>query len=148
LDDKGHPRELHIEKAIEVMKFGAPAPRKVIPLQLPGQQNVSKTLLAACSYFAAERWELRATVQTQSTIENFEIFVMLEGTGYIHWPGAPLAYHRGQCWFIPAALGKFSIQPERQTAVIRTYVPDLPGLRQQLREADVTESRLAQTVFA
>src|SRR4029077_8494120 len=75
VDDKGQPREVHIEKALEVMKFGAPAPSKVIPLQLPGQPGATKTLLSACSYFAAERWELRATTQTQSTIENFEIFV-------------------------------------------------------------------------
>jgi mannose-6-phosphate isomerase len=148
VDDKGKPRELHIEKALEVMKFGAPAPSKVIPLQLPGQSGVTKTLLSACPYFATERWELRAAAQTQSTIENFEIFVMLEGTGSIHWRGAPLAYHRGQCWFIPAELGEFSIQPEHRTAVIRTYVPDLPGLREQLREAAIPESRLAQTVFA
>jgi mannose-6-phosphate isomerase len=148
VDDKGQPRELHIEKALEVMKFGAPAPSKVIPLQLPGQPGATKTLLSACSYFAAERWELRATTQTQSTIENFEIFVILDGTGSIHWQGAPLPYRRGDCWFIPATLGEFSFQPEQRTAAIRTFVPDLPGLRKQLRKADVTESRLAQTVFA
>ena len=148
VDDKGKPRELHIEKAIEVTRFGAPAPSKVIPLQLPGQPGATKTLLSACSYFAAERWELRATAQTQSTIENFEIFVILEGTGYVHWQGAPLPYRRGDCWFIPAALGEFSIRPEQRTAAIRTYLPDLPRLREQLREAAIPESRLAQTVFA
>ncbi len=148
VDNKGQPRELHIEKALEVMKFGAPAPSKVIPLQLPGQPGAIKTLLSACCYFAAERWELRATAPIQAAIENFEIFVILEGTGYIHWRGEPLPYRRGDCWFIPAALGEFSFQPEQRTAVIRTYVPDLPGLRKQMRQADITESRLAQTVFA
>jgi mannose-6-phosphate isomerase len=148
VDDKGQPRELHIEKALEVMKFGAPAPSKVIPLQLPGQPGTTKTLLSACSYFAAERWELRATAQTQSSIENFEIFLILDGTGHIHWQGAPLPYRRGDCWLIPATLGELSFQPEQRTALIRTYVPDLPGLRKQLREVGVTESRLAQTVFA
>ena len=117
-------------------------------LQLPGQPGATKTLLSACSYFAAERWELRATTQTQSTIENFQIFVILDGTGYIHWQGAPLPYRRGDCWFIPATLGEFSFQPEQRTAVLRTYLPDLTRLREQLREAAIPESRLAQTVFA
>jgi mannose-6-phosphate isomerase len=148
VDGQGKPRELHIEKAIDVMKFGAPPPSKVTPLQLPAQAGVTKTLLSACSYFSAERWELRATVQAQSAIEHFEVFVFLDGTGYIHWQGPAQPYQRGQCWLIPAVLGKFSLQPEQKTTVIRTYVPDLPRLREQLHEAAVPESRLAQTVFA
>jgi len=148
LDDRGQPRQLHVEKAIEVMNFDAPPPSKVIPLPLPGQPDVIKTLLSACSYFATERWELRAAAQIQSALEHFEIFVILDGTGYIHCHGARLRYQRGQCWFIPAALGKFSVQPEQKTAVIRTYVPDLPRLCEQLREAAISESRLAQIVFA
>ncbi len=147
LDAKGKPRELHIEKALEVMKFGSAAPAKVAPVQLPGER-VHKTLLAACSYFAVERWEFRATIQGESINENFEIWVILDGTGHIHWQGAPLAYQRGQCWFIPASLGTFSLQPEQSTSVIRAYVPDLPRLYAELRRAAIPETQLAQTVFA
>jgi len=138
---------MHIEKALEVMKFGAAAPAKVAPLQLPGER-IHKTLLVACSYFAVERWEFRATVQAESINENFELWVILDGTGHIHWQGAPLAYQCGQCWFIPASLGKFSLQPEQSTSVIRTYVPDLPRLCAELRQAAIPETQLAQTVFA
>ncbi len=146
VDGNGKPRELHIEKALEVITYNA-APAKVAPLPLAGE-HAHKILLAACSYFAAERWEFRATVQAQSINENFEIWVILDGSGHIHWQGAPLPYQRGQCWFIPASLGKFSLQPEQSTSVIRTYVPDLPRLRRELRQAAITETRLAQTVFA
>jgi len=38
VDGKGKPRELHIEKALEVMKFGAAPPAKVRPLHLPGER--------------------------------------------------------------------------------------------------------------
>jgi mannose-6-phosphate isomerase len=147
VDGKGRPRELHVEKALEVMKFGAVAPSKVRPLHLPGER-VHKTLLAACSYFATERWEFRATVQAESRRDQFELFVVLDGTGYLHWPGAPLPYQRGQCWLIPASLGKFSLLPEQSTSVIRTYVPDLARLRAELRQAAIPETQLAQTVFA
>jgi mannose-6-phosphate isomerase len=147
VDGNGKPRELHIEKALEVMKFGVAAPAKVQPLHLPGER-VHKTLLAACSYFASERWEFRATVQAASRHDCFELFVILDGTGYIHWQGTPLSYHRGQCWFIPASLGKFSLQAEQSTSLIRTYVPDLPRLRAELRQVAIPETQLAQTVFA
>jgi mannose-6-phosphate isomerase len=147
VDGRGKPRELQIEKALEVMKFGVAAPSKVTPVQLPSD-CVRKTLLVACSFFAAERWEFRATVQAESSNENFEIWVILDGTGDIHWQGIPLAYQRGQCWFIPASLGKFSLRPEQSTSVIRTYVPNLSRLCAELRQAAIPETLLAQTVFA
>ena len=147
VDANGKPRELHIEKALAVMKFGVAPPVKVRPLHLPGER-VHKTLLAACSYFATERWEFRASVQAESRHDRFELFVVLDGSGYIHWQGAPLPYQRGECWFIPASLGKFSLQPEQSTSAIRTYVPDLPRLCAELRQAAIPETQLAQTVFA
>jgi len=146
VDGNGKPRELHIEKALKVIKYDA-APAKVAPLPLPGE-HAHKILLAACSYFAAERWEFRVTVQAESINENFELWVILDGSGHVHWQGAPQPYQRGQCWFIPASLGKFSLQPEQSTSVIRTYVPDLPRLRAELRRAAIPETLLAQTVFA
>jgi len=147
VDSNGRSRELHVEKALEVMKFGAAAPGKLAPLHLPGER-VHKTLLAACSYFATERWEFRATVESESRADCFELFVILNGAGHIHWQGSPLPYQRGQCWFIPASLGKFSLQPEQDTSLIRTYVPNLPRLYTELRQAAIPETWLAQTVFA
>jgi len=147
VDSNGKSRELHVEKALEVMRFGATAPGKVAALHLPGER-VHKTLLAACSYFATERWEFRATIESESRADCFEVFVILNGSGYIHWQGPPLAYQRGQCWFIPASLGEFSLQPEQSTSLIRTYVPNLPRLYTELRQAAIPETWLAQTVFA
>ena len=147
VDSKGTPRELHIEKALAVMNFGAAAPAKVPQLHLPGER-VHKTLLAACSYFATERWEFCATVQAESQRECFELFVILDGTGYIQWQGSLLAYQRGQCWFVPATLGEFSVQPEQRTSLIRTYVPDLARLCAELRQVAIPQTQLAQTVFA
>lgn len=147
VDDRGRPRELHVERALEVLNFDAPVSAKVTPLHLPGER-VHKTLLAACPYFATERWEFLATVEAQSHPDRFELFVILNGTGYFHWQGEPLPYRRGQCWLIPAALQTFSLQPEQSTALVRTYVPDLPRLRTELRQSAIPESWLAQTVFA
>jgi len=77
----GKPRELHIEKALEVMKFDAATPAKV-SLCICRARRVHKMLLAACSYFAAERWEFRATVQAESQRERFERFRYSRW----HWP--------------------------------------------------------------
>jgi len=147
VDSQGRPRELHVEKALQVMNFAGPVPAKVEPLHLPGER-VHKTLLAACPYFATERWEFRASVEARPRPDCFELFIILDGTGFLHCQGEPLPYQRGQCWLIPAALPTFSLQPEQSTALIRTYVPDLTRLSLDLRQAAFPESRLAQTVFA
>src|SRR5258708_28326637 len=122
VDGNGKARALHIEKVLEVMKFGAEASPKVRPLHLPGER-VHKMLLAACPYFSTERWEFRATVQAESLRERFELFVILDGTGHIYWQGAPLTYQRGQCWFFPASLGNFCVQPEQTTSLIPPFFP-------------------------
>lgn len=123
VDAHAKPRELHLEKALEVMNFGLPAGGKVTPLPLPAE-GATRTLLAACRYFAAERCEFLSTMQSESRFESFELFMVLAGTGYIHWLGSPLLYKPGECWFIPASLGHFSLQPEQRAAIIRSYVPD------------------------
>lgn len=147
VDAHGKPRELHLEKALEVTQFAESRGGRVVSLPL-ANGPAKKTLLAACRYFATERWEFRATVQAETIADRCEIFVVLEGTGSIHWQGAPLAYSRGQCWLLPASLGRFSLQPEQGTSMIKTYVPDLADLCSNLRDAGVTDAQLAQAVFS
>jgi mannose-6-phosphate isomerase len=146
IDSHGKPRELHIAKAIEVMRFDATRGGKVTAVRLPAGR-AKKSLLAACRYFASERWEFRASVQTQSAPEQFELYIILQGTGDFHWQGSSMTYKQGQCWFIPAALGRFSLQPEQSTTVVRTYVPDLVRLAGQLRHSGLSRRQLAQAIF-
>jgi mannose-6-phosphate isomerase len=146
VDSKGKPRELHVAKALAVMRFDAIRGGKVAAVQLPSE-GARKALLAACPYFATERWEFRAAVQTQSFPQQFELFIVVQGIGYIHWQGSPLMYQQGQVWLIPAYLGWFSLQPEQSTTVIRTYVPDLVELAAQLRHNGLSQAQLAQAIF-
>jgi mannose-6-phosphate isomerase len=147
VDGSGKPRELHLEKGMQVMNFGAWRGGKVMPLSLAPATG-KRMLLAACPYFASERWEFRATLQTESASTRFEIFVILAGSGYLHWQNAPLPYQRGECWLIPASLGRFSLQPEQGTTVLRTYVPDLTELSAEMRQAGASVAQLAQVIFA
>jgi mannose-6-phosphate isomerase len=147
VDGHGKPRELHLEKALEVTQFGESRGGRVAPLLL-ASGSVKKTLLAACRYFATERWEFGTAVQTETVADRFEIFVVLEGTGRIHWQGAPVTYRRGECWLVPASLGRFSLQPEQSTYMIKTYVPDLADLCSNLQKAGVTDAQMAQAIFS
>lgn len=141
VDAQGRPRELHVEKALEVMDFGASRAGRVAPSALPFE-GARRNLLAACRYFAAERWEFTATTRANSRRECFEVLIILEGAGTIRWSGSPAAYGRGQCWFLPACLGAFSLQPEQKSTVLRAYVPDLGGLAEELRKSGASGSAI------
>jgi len=148
VDSSGRQRELHIDKALQVTNFGGSiAGGKVGPLPLP-DQCVKKNLLAACPFFATERWEFSATAQLTPALSHFELFAVLEGNGRLTWDNSSAPYTRGECWFIPASLGQCNIAAEGETTLIRTYVPDIAQLRAEIREMNFSETQLAGVVFA
>lgn len=146
VDSQGRPRELHVEKALAVMNFGPSPGGRIEPVPLPlGRER--RDLLAACRYFAAERWDLVATAQATHSAARFELFVVLEGIGYIHGAGAPKMYQCGQCWFIPGALDDYSVQPEQKSALLRTWVPDLAALTEEIQKTGVPANSVRQAVL-
>src|SRR5882724_9152256 len=151
VDAQGSPRELHIEKALHVMNFGASKAGKVSPLPLNGEPK-NKSLLSACSFFAAERWVFDTEASVAVSPERFELLVILAGNGHIRWTDSSLPYQAGECWLVPASLGRFSLYPELSTgtgtSLLRTYVPDLAKLRTEIRQTDIPETQAAQTIFA
>src|SRR5260370_2631748 len=77
VDAHGKQRELHIDKALQVTNFGKPAGGKVTPLLLPAD-GATRSLLAACRYFAAERWECFAKCEILVAPEPFEPIAILD----------------------------------------------------------------------
>jgi mannose-6-phosphate isomerase len=148
VDAQGKPRELHVKKALEVIEFGRPIQGygKVSRIRVPAQ-GCQKYLLAACPYFATERWKDFARVETHSNSEHFELLVILTGSGDFSWDAGSGKYKSGECWLIPAGLGKFALNANASTKLLRTYVPDLPGLRAGLEQNGHSWQELAKTVF-
>lgn len=144
VDAAGKPRELHIEKALEVMKFGQSQAGKVKPLaRLAGVCS----LLAACRYFAAERWEFPHPGEIPLSCAHFDLYIIVAGSGHFEWPEGDGAYQRGEAWFLPAAEGFIQVLPDERTSLICAYVPDLAELRAELRGEAFSESEVAQVVF-
>jgi mannose-6-phosphate isomerase len=146
VDAHGKPRELHIQKALDVIQFGKPAGGKVSQIRLPAQK-LHRSLLAACRYFATERWKNFGTLETHSVADHFDLFVVLTGRGHLTWGAGKATYQPGHCWFIPASLGPFALHSEEPTKILRTYVPDLLALRASLKQVGHSEREIAKTVF-
>lgn len=124
LTSAGVPRELHVEQAMRVIRFGERRGRKAMPVELPGGP-ARRTIFAACRHFATERWELREPAGARTAPERFELLIILAGSGVLESPDAAQKYGPAEAWLLPAALGEFSLAPREPTTLLRTWVPDL-----------------------
>jgi mannose-6-phosphate isomerase len=146
VDTHGKPRELHIEKALQVTNFGQRTGGKIAALARPAN-GAARSLLAACRYFATERWECSANCEIPVDAARFELIIILEGAGTFSWPDSAARYHRGECWLVPASQGRIAVRPEAATSLIRTWVPDIGSMRTELLGEGISAAALAQVLF-
>ena len=146
VDAHGKPRELHVEKALEVTKFGQRSGGKVKALALPAD-GANRSLLTACRFFATERWDCDENCEVPVDLARFELIVVLEGAGSFSWPDSAGRYRRGECWLVPASLGYLAVRPETATSLIRTWVPDIASLTADLHREGISAAALAQVIF-
>jgi mannose-6-phosphate isomerase len=145
VDTSGKPRELHIEKALEVTNFSGTRGGKIPPLALHSP-DAKKQLLAACEFFATERWDCHKTTLIESDPERFQLLIILEGHGKFYDADRALDYRSGEAWFLPACLPVLSLQPASATALLRITVPDLTALHRQLRRMGFEEAAIARVL--
>ena len=109
-DAQGRTRELHIEKALDVMRFGKQLGGKVEPVRIQ-EEGAEKTYFVSCRYFETCRWEFSGPVLMGSSAEYFDLLIFLEGSGTIRWQSEHVDFAPAQVWMIPAGLGAYQIAP-------------------------------------
>lgn len=147
-DASGQSRELHLEKAFDVIRFGEQRGGKVVPATV-SRNGVTKTFFTACRYFATERWQFAASISAESSREHFELWIIIQGAGSIRWSQESVQFAPAQVWFIPAGLGSFEFTPESNTTILRTYVPaNLASIAANLQQQGVSAADASRLVFA
>ncbi len=142
----GKPRELHVAKALDVIGFGATAAGKTRPVTR-NLGPVEVTSLAACRYFASERWRLERPANVAPAKTHFELLIVLGGEGKIVAEGTSREYQLGEPWFLPATHAGFRIEPDGPTTLLRAWVPDLAALTHELAGEGVTPGEMAGFLF-
>jgi mannose-6-phosphate isomerase len=118
----GQPRELHIEKSLDVADY-TPAAHGVVP---PRTLAPGRELLVACDFFALERWQLSAAFTGTTDPGTFEIHTLIDGAAELASAGGVVPLQHGDAVVLPAALGEYVLQPIDGTLVVlRATVPDL-----------------------
>jgi mannose-6-phosphate isomerase len=132
VDSSGKSRELHLQKALEVTRFEGTRSGRVpsLPLHSP---DACKYLLAACQFFATERWDCDRTTLLEGDPVEFQLVIILSGSGELYDSEFSYSYRPGQAWFLPANLPLVLLQPKEPTSLLRITVPDKILLSRQLQ---------------
>ncbi|MDE3110920.1 MAG: class I mannose-6-phosphate isomerase, partial [Acidobacteriota bacterium] len=73
-DAQGRARPLHIEKALAAMRFGSQRGGKLKPVK-SRCGTLEKIFVAACPYFAAEKWEFGGGIEAESSRAHFDLLI-------------------------------------------------------------------------
>jgi mannose-6-phosphate isomerase len=146
-DAQGRSRELHVEKALQVIRFGEQRGGKIAPVRIT-RGPVTETYFIACRFFAVEKWEFAESMAATTSPEHFDLLIFLEGRGAIQWGDESVEYAPAQTWLLPAALGSYHLEPRERTALLRAYVPaSLDEFARQLAAQGVSETALSRVVY-
>jgi len=146
VDSSGRPRDLHVEKALAVLRFNDQRGGRVEPASTK-HGVATATYLVACRYFATEKWEFGGSLDFSTDTEHFDLLIFLDGGGSIRWDCGSAEFRRAQTWLIPARLGSYELVPASATNLLRTYVPDVDEFSRIMASQGFDEQARSRVVF-
>ncbi|MGB6875824.1 MAG: type I phosphomannose isomerase catalytic subunit [Candidatus Acidiferrales bacterium] len=125
LDPKGKPRELHIEKALDVIRFGKQQGGKVT-LARENERAGDAIVLVDCPYFSVVKFAFSEPQELADSDGKLELIIVLEGSGTLRTqPGdASIEYARAQAWLVPSGLQDRLYEPKEATTILCVSVPE------------------------
>ncbi|KJS02456.1 MAG: hypothetical protein VR68_03020 [Peptococcaceae bacterium BRH_c4a] len=101
----GEKRDLHFEKAIEVIDFQSTGYK---PKPYTVEEDFAITTLVSCNYFTVERWLIKST----HDLKLFKVFLLIfivNGSGELIYNDGSILLTKGTSIMIPANMGECRI---------------------------------------
>lgn len=136
LTSEGKPRELHIERSLDVCHYGPSTKVKMEPVLLADERGYRDRCLVACPYFVTREVTLKASEHDGTPAGQPTSFLQRKTTGsclILSSLGAEIQVHygnelalceslsRGETMVLPAKLGEYRI--EGAGKLLYSYVP-------------------------
>ena len=116
--DYGRPREIHVEKALDVINFNLQC-ENLSEKEEVKYNGYSHSLLCKNEYFGIEKISVEEEFNDKSNEEAFYIYTCVEGSGYIKGNNFSEEIKIGDSILIPATLGEYKI--EGNIKVLKSY---------------------------
>lgn len=109
VDKNGQKRELHLDKAMEVMSFDSSLPiEKTLKSNLYNGYSVEE--LCCCKYFTVNKINTETNTLIDVDSSSFQVLLCIEGTGKVCYQNSSMDFARGQCVFLPAGIGECKVE--------------------------------------
>ncbi len=117
----GRPRELHVEKALEVIDFDAPIQNTEVGRKLE-EYSYRRELLVECKQFTLELAETSKRIEEELDGEAFAIVCFIEGGGLLEGDWGSTKVVRGDSVLLPASLDEFDFAPAGKSLLLMMSV--------------------------
>ena len=101
----GKPRDLHIEKALDVTRL-TPVTR-ISSVDVAAEEG--EELLAACEYFTVYHLSIAGGCTRTVGEESFQCLTALSGSTMLRWHEEMISLNKGESIFLPAGLGRYEL---------------------------------------
>ena len=106
----GTLRELHVEKALDVIRPFSAEEIDAIRYSRTGGVAPSEEVLADCEYFRVERLEARGEAVSVPQEGRMRHLLCIEGNGVLLCDGVRYEVQKGESWLLPACLGDTALE--------------------------------------
>ncbi len=121
VDDKGNPRELHTELALDAINFKHHKTGKTLY-----QPKLNEAIeIAKCNYFTTNLLQLSSAIERDfSKIDSFVIYLCFEGSYSLEYESESIRVHKGETLLVPASIENFVLKPlgETETKLLEVYI--------------------------
>ena len=116
--DYGRPREIHVEKSLDVINFDLAA-ENLSNHEIVEFEGFSKINFCENEYFGMQKFNIKKEWTDCSNEEKFFILTCVDGKGTIEGKEFSEEIKMGDSYLIPAKLGNYSVKGELE--VIKSY---------------------------
>ena len=119
-DDKGNPRELHTELALDAIDFTL-YPEYKTKYEPKANESVE---LVNCKYFTTNLLDLNEPIEKDyNKLDSFVIYICLEGELYIETESGSETFQKGETVLVPASIENVLLKPMTKSAkLLEVYV--------------------------
>ena len=126
LGPDGRPRELHVDKALEVIDFEHRGAALVEPRPVEASGGIRREVIAECRHFVVERIRVEAGAVFAATADgaSFEIWGTVAGRASLGtFRARALDMEPARFVLLPATMGRFTLRAHTETVAIRVFLP-------------------------
>ena len=120
-DKDGNLRELHFDKAVQVLNMNPIGDTSQKPRYVRYFYGCSRETLCRCKYFETEKIQVTKGFSFSVMKNSFQVLLCTNGEGGLETDGSnrPLRFQKGSCIFLPAGLGRCHVIGECDLLKIR-----------------------------